>query len=51
MSTEVPQEEEQEILPEIVLDETADAFVPDDDPPVPQPPEEEEQEVVGRPRL
>ena len=39
MSTEVPQEEEQEILPEIVLDETADAFVPDDDPPVPQPPD------------
>ena len=51
MSTEVPQEEEQEILPEIVLDETADAFVPDDDPPVPQPPEEEEQEVVVEPEL
>ena len=51
MSTEVPQEEEQEILPEIVLDETADAFVPDDDPPVPQPPEEEEQEVVVKPEL
>ena len=51
MSTEVPQEEEQEILPEIVLDETADAFVPDDDPPVPQPPEEEEQEVVVKTEL
>ena len=51
MSTEVPQEEEQEILPEIVLDETADAFVPDDDPPVPQPPEEEEQEVVVEPQI
>ena len=51
MSTEVLQEEEQEILPEIVLDETADAFVPDDDPPVPQPPEEEEQEVVVKPEL
>ena len=51
MSTEDPQEEEYEILPEIVLDETADAFVPDDDPPVPQPPEEEEQEVVVKPEL
>ena len=51
MSTEVPQEEEQEILPEIVLDETADAFVPDDDPPVPQPLEEEEQEVVVEPQI
>ena len=51
MSTEVPQEEEQEFLPEIVLDETADAFVPDDAPPVPQPPEEEEQEVVVEPQI
>lgn len=51
MSTEDPQEEEYDILPEIVLDETADAFVPDDDPPVPQPPEEEEQEVVVKPQL
>ena len=51
MSTEDPQEEEYDILPEIVLDETADAFVPDDDPPVPQPPEEEEQEVVVKPEL
>ena len=47
------QPDEQDLLPEIVLDETAEGFVPDDDPPVPVEPElelelelEEENEVV-----
>eukprot|EP01045_Picozoa_sp_COSAG04_P014968 COSAG04_NODE_1154_length_8051_cov_26.213531_5_plen_195_part_00 len=51
MPTEDPQPEEQEILPEIVLDESADGFVPDDDPPAPEEPPEEEQEVVVQPEL
>ena len=55
MPTDTPMEhaqpEEQDLLPEIVLDETAEGFVPDDDPPVPVEPElelelEEENEVV-----
>ena len=46
------QPEEQDLLPEIVLDESAEGFVPDHDPPVPVEPELEleleleEEEVV-----
>ena len=54
MPTDTPmedaQQEEQDLFPEIVLDETAEGFVPDHDPPVPVEPELEleleEEEVV-----
>ena len=59
MPTDTPmedaQQEEQDLFPEIVLDETAEGFVPDHDPPVPVEPEleleleleeDEENEVV-----
>ena len=52
-SVEHPQENEQDLLPEIIVDETAEDFVQDDEPPAePEPePTPEQEEVVVEPEL